>query len=290
MKQIRFLFRIHRMIWPLLALAWVLLDHPLAHAQGRFNLEEELSLLPQIGQMVPRDLTFRDSTGKVVKIDDYLHRRPVVLMPVYYRCPMLCGLELQGLVRCLRAMEFSAGQEFEIVTFSIDSREKPELAAEKKAKYIKQYHRPGSEEGWHFLTGEEAAIQSLCKSIGFRSRFDPQTGQYAHAAVTVILTPEGRITRYLIGVEFTPRDLRMSLVEASENRLATFTDRVLLFCYAYDHTRGKYALAIFTILRAAGVLTTVTLFGGIGWLLLREKRSQTKRQVAAAHFETRTLP
>jgi protein SCO1/2 len=288
MKRICFLLQIPITPWPLLALAWILLDHPPALAQERIKLEEELSLLPQIGQMVPRDLSFRDSTGKVVQLNDYLHRKPIVLMPVYYRCPMLCGLELQGLVRCLRAMEFTAGKEFEILTFSIDPKEKPELAAEKKANYLKQYQRPGTEDGWHFLTGEEEPVQSLCQSIGFRSRFDPKTGQFAHAAVTVILTPEGRIARYLMGVEFAPRDLRMSLVEASENRLATFTDRVLLFCYAYDHTQGKYALAIFAILRAAGVLTTVVLFGGIGWFLVREKRLQTESPATVAHLETRT--
>jgi protein SCO1 len=228
--------------------------------------------------------------GNQVTLADYLHQKPIVLTPVYYRCPMLCGLELQGLTRCLKAMEFTAAEEFEIITFSIDPREGSELAAEKKANYIKQYGRPGAEQGWHFLTGDQDAIDSLCKSIGFRSRFDPETGQYAHAAIIVILTPEGRIARYLMGVEFAPRELRMSLVEASENRLATWTDRVLLFCYAYDHTQGKYALAIFSILRVAGVVTTVTLFGGIGWMIIREKRSQAKDQLARIRMDQGAVP
>lgn len=260
-----------------------------AFAQRRINLESEISLLPQIGNSIPSELRFRDSSGNQVTLGDYLHKKPIVLIPVYYRCPMLCGLELQGLTRCLKAMEFTAGQEFEIITFSIDPLEGPELAAEKKANYIKQYGRTGAEQGWHFLTGDQDAIDVLCKSIGFRSRFDPETGQYAHAAVTVILTPDGRIARYLLGVEFAPRDLRLGLVEASENRLAKWTDRVMLFCYAYDHTQGKYALAIFTILRVAGVVTTVTLFGGIGWMIVREKRSQSKGQRARISMDQRAV-
>lgn len=261
-----------------------------ACAQRRIDLEKEISLLPQIGNRIPGDLMFRDSTGKPVALDDFLHQKPIILTPVYYRCPMLCGLELQGLLRCLRAMEFTAAREFQIITFSIDPREGPDLAAEKKANYIKQYGRSAAEKGWHFLTGDQDAIDSLCKSIGFRSRFDPETGQYAHAAVIAILTPDGQIARYLMGVEFAPRDLRMSLVEASENRLASWTDRVLLFCYTYDHTQGKYALAILTILRLAGVITAASLFGGIAWMVVREKRSQSKSPLARLNMDQRAVP
>jgi protein SCO1/2 len=253
-----------------------------ALAERPFNLQDEISLLPRIGDSIPRDLVFRDSTGRQVALGDYLNQKPIVLTPVYYRCPMLCGLELQGLVRCLKAMEFTAGQEFEIVTFSIDPRERPQLAAEKKANYLEQYGRARAEQGWHFLTGDQNSIDALCNAIGFRSRFDPETGEYAHAAVIVILTPEGQIARYLTGVEFAPRDLRMSLVEASEHRLARWTDRVLLFCFAYDHTQGKYALAIFTILRAAGLVTAVTLFGGIAWLIRREKQIDVSNQLPSS--------
>lgn len=274
----------------LAAIVCVLSQTPQAHAQRRIDLEEEISPLPRIGNSIPRDLVFHDSTGKQVKLKDYLGQKPIVLTPVYYRCPMLCGLELQGLLRCLRAMEFTAGQEFEIISFSIDPREGAELAAEKKANYIKQYGRTEAEHGWHFLTGDEEAIQSLCESIGFRSRFNPETGQYAHAALIAILTPEGQIARYLTGVEFAPRDLRMSLVEASENRLAEFSDRVFLFCYAYDHTQGKYALAIFAILRASAALTVVTLFGGIAWMIVREKQSQANPDLASVPFDPRAVP
>jgi len=226
----------------------------------------------KIGAALPLDVKFRDEQGKTVRLGDYFGDKPVILTPVYYRCPMLCGLELKGLLRCLRAMKLTAGEDFRIVTFSIDPREKPPLAAKKRKHYLTQYGRDAAEQGWHFLTGDEEAIKTLCDAIGFRAKFNEETGQYAHAAGIVVCTPEGRVARHFFGVEVLPRDLRLGVVEASRNEIGTVTDQVLLFCYLYDPTRGKYGLAILNLIRAGGLLTVIVLSGGICWMLRSEQR------------------
>jgi protein SCO1/2 len=226
----------------------------------------------KLNAKLPLELRFRDERGKSVRLGDYFGEKPVILTPVYYKCPMLCGLELNGLLRCLRAMELTAGKDFQIVTFSIDPREDADLAGRKRKQYLTQYDRDAAESGWHFLTGEEKPIRELCDAIGFRSKFNPETGQYAHAAGIVVCTTDGHVARYFYGVEFAPRDVRLGLVEASRNEIGTLTDQVLLFCYLYDPTRGKYGLAILKLLRAGGVLTVLMLAGGVYWMLRRERR------------------
>jgi protein SCO1/2 len=190
---------------------------------------------------------------------------------------MLCGLELNGLVRCLRGLRMSTGmiaeQDFEIVTFSIDHRENSHLAGQKRKQYLAAYDAPAAEKGWHFLTGSEDQVQRLCESIGFKSKYDEATGQYAHAAGIVVCTPDGMISRYLYGVEFAPRDLRLSVLESSKGEIGSLAEHVLMFCYRYDPTQGTYGLAILNILRAGGVLTVMLLAGSIFWMLRRERHA-----------------
>jgi protein SCO1/2 len=247
---------------------------PHAAAENPAQTLKDVGITPRIGERIPTDLAFRDTEGQSLTLEKCVGERPLVLTPVYYRCPMLCGLELDGLVRCLRAIDLTVGQDFDIVTFSIDPHETADLAAAKHAKYVETYGRASAKSGWRFLTGDAEAVTRLCEAVGFRALYDEATGQYAHAAGILVLTPEGRISRYFYGVEFAPRDLRMALVEASTGKLGTLTDQVLLYCYAYDPTTGKYGMAIMNLVRAAGVMTVLTLAAGIGWMLWRERKLQ----------------
>lgn len=255
--------------------ATFIVAHPGDAAAQKTNWQADVGFDQKLDAALPLDTTFRDETGKTVRLGDYFAGKPVILTPVYYKCPMLCGLELNGLLRCLRAMELTPGKDFQIVTYSIDPRETPDLAAKKRRHYLDDYGRDAAEHGWHFLTGDEKSVHRLCKAIGFRSKYNPETGQYAHAAGIVVCTPNGRVARYLYGVGFAPRDVRLGLVEASQNKIGSVTDQVLLFCYLYDPTRGKYGLAILRLIRAGGLLTVLTIGGGIYWLLRRERKAKT---------------
>lgn len=237
--------------------------------------QKEIGFDQNLGQQVPLDLQFRDENGDVVHLKDYFGSKPVVLMPVYYKCPMLCGLELNGLVRCLRGLHMSTGmkanQDFTILTYSIDPRETPGLAANKRKQYLAQYQCPEANDGWHFLTGDEENIQKLNQVIGFRTKYDPATEQYAHAAGFVVCTPDGMLSRYLYGVDFAPKDLRLAVVESSLGKIGSLTEHVLLYCFRYDPTTGKYGLAIMNLLRAGGVLTVLILGTAITMMLRRDK-------------------
>jgi protein SCO1/2 len=220
---------------------------------------------------VPLDLTFRDESGAAVRLQQYFHKgKPVILNLVYYECPMLCTLVLNGLTSALRALSFDVGKQFEIVTVSFSPEETPELAASKKKTYLDEYRRPGADEGWHFLTGEVAAIERLASTVGFRYRYDPTIKQFAHAAAIMVLTPKGRVARYFYGVEYSPRDLRLGLIEAAENRIGNPIDQLLLYCFHYDPATGKYSATILSILRVAAAATVLALVGfivgsGRGW-------------------------
>jgi protein SCO1/2 len=180
-------------------------------------------------------------------------------MPVYYRCPMLCGQVMNGIVSALGVLPFTVGKEMTVVTVSFDARETPALAAEKKALYLKRYGREGAADGWHFLTGDGDAIARLTEAIGFRAAYDPAIDQWAHGAAIVVLTPSGRIARYFLGVEFSPRDLRLGLVEASANRIGSLVDQLLLYCYHYDPATGKYGAVVMRLVRVGGLLTVLGL-------------------------------
>jgi protein SCO1 len=241
-------------------------------AQNPPRFQDTIGFSPKLGDPLPLDLEFRDHEGRAVRLNGFFGQQPVILVPVYYRCPMLCGLELNGLVRCLRGLPLSPGTDFQIVTFSIDPRESSALAAQKRSTYLAEYGRDRGASGWQFLTGDQAAIDRLCEAIGFRAAYDQPSGQFAHAAGIVICTPDGRIARYFYGVEFAPRDLRLGLVEASRREIATLADQVQLFCYMYDPTTGRYGLAILALVRAGGVVTLLSLVTAIAWMLYRERR------------------
>jgi protein SCO1 len=268
---------------PMLALVASLLLTSAAAGQTRFSrdlssgrdvdLVRDVTIEPRLDELVPRDLVFRDQNGRAVRIGDYLGEKPVLLQLVYLRCPMLCGAQIEGLTRCLSAMTMSAGEEFTVLNVSFDPEETVALARDKRASVLKRYDRPSAERGWHFLTGDAASIDRLTEAVGFRYVRDPESGQFAHAAGIVVLTPEGRIARYLYGVDYSWRDVRLAIIDATDGRIATATDQVLLFCYLYDPTTGKYGLAIMNLVRFFGLLTVGVLGVVIVRNLRRERRS-----------------
>jgi protein SCO1/2 len=212
-----------------------------------------------LNEQIPPSLTFRDETGKAVTLGDYFGKRPMILNLVYYQCPMLCGEVLNGLESALRVLKFDVGKEFDVLTVSFDPKETAQMAAVKKAEYLKRYGRPGASEGWHFLTGPAASIDALTKAAGFQYQYDPKSGQFAHATAIMILTPEGKIAQYYYGVEYPPKDLRLGLIQASENKIGTVVDQVLLYCYHYDPDTGKYGAIISRILQLAAGATVLIL-------------------------------
>ncbi len=226
----------------------------------------------RLGEQIPLDLEFTDETGKSVALDQYFGQRPVVLALVYYECPMLCSMVLNGMITSLRALKFTPGTEFEVLVVSFDPSETAELARSTKQTYLERYNRPDSETGWHFLTGNEAAIQALTRSVGFRYVYLPEEDQFAHAAGIVALTPEGRVARYYYGVEYAPRDIRLGLIEAADSQIGSMVDQVLLYCFHYDPTTGKYSAVAMNILRLAAAVTIVLL----GLLLFRQWRRERR--------------
>lgn len=246
---------------------------------GQANAEEQKKILDQVsveqllGSQVPPDLTFTDETGKPVRLGDYFGKRPVILVLAYYECPMLCTVVLNELTRALNALDYTLGKEFEAITVSISPTETPKLAAEKKANYLSAYKRPEGKQGWHFLVGNEQNIKALAKAVGFQYTYDPKTKQYAHPAVVMILTPSGKLARYLMGIEFSARDLKFALTEASEGKIAK--NPVLgavLYCFQYDPATGKYGLVVLRVVQLAGLITILSLAGLIGGAFLLERK------------------
>jgi protein SCO1/2 len=269
-----------------------------AQAQFRDEDPSKPAILQGVGLdqhlnwQVPPDATFRDETGRIVRLANYFGQRPVVLLLVYYQCPMLCTEVLNGATSALRAVTFNAGREFDVVAISIDPRETPQLAAEKKQRYVKSYignpnqpltqNRAGTESGWHFLTGDEAQVHAVAAAVGFRYRYDAPTQQFVHPAAIMVLTPQGRVSHYFYGVEYAARDLRLALVEASAGRIGSAVDQVLLFCYHYDPKQGRYTPLVLNLVRAGGVLTLAFLGTFIGVMLRREKQQASKQRGHAA--------
>jgi len=212
-----------------------------------------------LDEQIPPDLTFRDETGKTVRLADYFGKKPVILNLVYYQCPMLCSEVLSGLESALRVLKFNVGREFDVLTVSFDPRDTPEIAKEKQAQYLKRYGRPNAAQGWHFLTGSQQSIDALTKAAGFQYQYDAQSGQFAHATAIMLLTPEGKIAQYYYGVEFAPKDLRLGIIQASQNKIGTVVDEVLLYCYHYNPDTGKYGAIISRILQLAAGATILIL-------------------------------
>ena len=226
----------------------------------------------RLDQSIPLKLAFRDETGRTVRLKDYFSDRPVILVPVYYHCPNLCPLLLRGLADSLKALSFDAGKDFGVVVISIDPREGPDLAMAAKRTTLAEYDRPATDNGWHFLTGEDRSIQPLAQAIGFRYVYDAAHDQYAHASGIVIATAAGVISRYFYGVTFNARDLRLGLVDASADEIGSPIDQLLLRCFHYDPKTGKYTFAVLAAVRIAGAITVLVLGGLVGAMILRERR------------------
>ena len=224
-----------------------------------------------LNAQIPLELKFKDETGQTVRLGQYFRQKPVVLALVYYECPGLCDLILNGLSHTMQQISLNVGSDYEVVTVSFDPKDTWQLATAKKANYIEKYNRPGAKEGWHFLTGDQASIKSLTETVGFHYNYDPISKQFAHASAIYVLTPEGKIARYFYGIEYKPRDFRLGLVEASANKIGTPADQVLLFCYHYDPTTGKYGMAVTQVTRVLGT-ATVLLLGGFVFIMLRRER------------------
>jgi protein SCO1/2 len=237
---------------------------------------ENVGIEQHLNAQVPPELTFRDDTGKIVKLGDYYGRKPLILNLVYYNCTMLCGEALAGLASAMRLVKFDVGNEFELITVSFDPRETPEMAAAKKKDYVGRYGRANAAAGWHFLTGQPDSINALTKAVGFQYQYDPKSNQYAHATAIMVLTPQGRISRYFYGVDFPPKDLRMGLVEASQGKIGNAVDAVLLYCYHYNPETGKYGAMVANILRLAAA-ATILIMGIFLFILWRLELSVPRR-------------
>ncbi|MGE0682666.1 MAG: SCO family protein [Candidatus Binatia bacterium] len=237
----------------------------------------------RLDAQVPLDLTFVDEAGKTVSLRSYFDGKPTILVLAYYDCPMLCTLVLNGLVKALRTLSLSVGTDFNVLTVSFDSREKPELAAEKKQIYLKAYNRPGAEQSWRFLTGTEDAIRQLTQTVGFRYEYDQKSNQFAHASGIMILTPQGKISKYFYGIEYSARDVRLGLVEASEGKIGSLIDQVLLLCFHYDPAGAKYSLLIFRIVQVTGLGVLLLLGAYIFFQVRREKKQRKKGEVSQSH-------
>lgn len=237
---------------------------------------EGVGIDQRLNQPVPLNLVFKDDSGRAVPLSTYFHGKPVLLALVYYQCPMLCTRILNGVVDSLNAISFTPGQDFEVVTVSFDPKDTPELAAAKKKTYLASYKRSGTANGWHFLTGDPASIKALTEAVGFHYKYDPVTKQFAHASGIMLLTPNGRLSRYFYGVEYKPRDVRLGLVEASNNKIGNAVDEVLLFCYHYDAATGKYGAVAMNAERIGGA--AFLLLAGSGLFMLWRRDRRTSRE------------
>jgi protein SCO1/2 len=249
---------------------------------------KNVGMQQNLNQQIPPDLVFRDETGKSVRLGDYFGKRPLILNLVYFQCPMLCGEVLSSLTSTLRIVTLDVGKDFDVLTVSFDSRETPELAAAKKAPVIKRYGRAGAGAGWHFLTGPQGSIAALTQAAGFQYQYDAKTAQFAHATAIMVLTPEGKIAQYYYGVDYAPKDIRLGLVQASNNKIGNVVDQVLLYCYHYNPATGKYGAVIVRILRLSG-LATILILGTMIALLFRrgpahKDKAKDKKQVGSPRY------
>ena len=230
----------------------------------------------KLGEAIPLDLVFRDEAGESVRLSRYFGKRPVVLSLVYFNCPMLCGMTTDGLVRSVRALRFEPGTDYEILSVSFDPRETAEMASEKKRTVMAQYGRKSGPGGWHFLTGDAASVAALTSALGFRYVWDAEQKQFAHATGITLLTPQGRIAKVFFGIEYPAKDLRLALIEASEERIGNLVDQLLLLCFHYDPKVGRYTATVRNLVRAGGVITLV-LVAGFVTIMLRRERAGAER-------------
>ena len=239
---------------------------------------KKVSIEQKLNAQLPLDLVFRNESGESVTLGNYFGKKPVVFALVYYECPMLCTQILNGMVSTFRVLSFKPGQEFDVVTVSFDPRETSTLAAAKKKTYVSylpEAKRDSAAQGWHFLTGDSENIKQLTEAVGFHYTFDEKTNQFAHASAIMVATPEGKLARYFYGVEYSPKDVRLGLVEASQNKIGSPMDQLLLFCYHYDPAKGKYGPVVMNMIRLGGIATLVVML--TGFLIMRRRASRTFR-------------
>ncbi len=232
----------------------------------------EVGIDQKLNDQIPLDLKFRNEEGDTVELGSLFHKKPVIISLVYYNCPMLCTQVLNGMVQTFRTLKFTAGQEFDIITVSIDHAESPEMAADKKDTYVTEYARAGVDKGWHFLVGDSLSIKKLADAVGFYFVYDPPTKQFAHASGIMVATPQGKLARYLYGIEYGAKDLTFSLMEAAQEKIGSPVDKLLLLCYHYDPTTGKYGMVVANLLRGGGALMILILGGYMFFSFRRDKK------------------
>ena len=251
-------------------------DPSVGASQGLPDALKEIGIDQKLGEQLPLDTVFTDSEGKQVKLGSYFnHGRPVIVAFVYYECPMLCNEVLNGLTGSLKGISLEAGKDFDVVAISFDAREneKPDLAKNKKASYMERYGRPGTENGWHFLTGTQESIDAATNAAGFKYKWDEKSNQFAHAGGIMVTTPEGKLSRYFYGIDYFPKDLKFGLMESAESKVGSAVDNLLLYCYHYDPSTGKYGLQILSVIRIAGIATLLGM-GAMGLVFWRRNKNR----------------
>jgi protein SCO1 len=241
------------------------------------DILEQVGIDQHLNQQIPLDLVFNDETGRPVQLRQYFGSKPVILALVYFQCPMLCSQVQNNLTGALNGIaRFNVGRDFNVLTVSFDPRDTPESAAAAKKTYLSRYRRAGAEQGWHFLTGRKDQIDALAGAVGFRYAWDQESNQFAHGSGIMLLTPDGRLAQYYYGIEYAPRDIQLGLIEASRGKIGNLADQVLLYCFHYDPTRGKYGAAIFNILRISAA-ATVLLLGGFMVIMFRRDMAAARQ-------------
>jgi len=251
-------------------------DPSISEASGLPNALKKVGIEQKLGAQLPLGTELKDENGQIVTLGSYFNTgRPVIVAFVYYECPMLCNQVLNGLTGSLKGMSFDAGKEFDVVAISFDAREfdKAGLAANKKASYMERYGRPGTEKGWHFLTGTQSSIDQITSAAGFSFKWDDKSDQFAHAAAIMIATPDGTLSRYLYGIDYSPKDVKFALMESAQSKVGSAAEQLLLYCYHYDPATGKYGLAILRVMRLGGVLTLLGL-GAMGFVFWRRNKKK----------------
>jgi protein SCO1/2 len=258
-----------------LVLTFMLIAVTTVHAQTLSNDQiARVDFEQRLGATVPVNAIFRDESGAPVRLGQFFGERPVVLALAYYECPNLCTVVLNGMLESLRNLRQDAGRDFDVVVVSINPNESAKLAADKKHTYTMRYGRPGSAKGWHFLTGDGVSIQQLANAVGYHYIYEPKSKQYAHPSGIVIITPEGKVSRYFLGIEFPPKDVRLALAEASQSRIGSLANRLLLLCFHYDPHSGRYTLLVTRLMQIAGISTALL----VGTLIVRMARLERRRE------------
>ncbi len=244
-------------------------------SNGMPEIMKKVGIEQRLNEQIPLDTEFKNEEGKTVKLGEYFGKRPVILALVYYECPMLCNEVLNGLTGSLKGLTFSAGKDFDVLAISFDAREndKPDLAKRKKEGYLERYQRQGSENGWHFLTGTQDSIDKITKAVGFNYEYDKETDQFAHNGGIMVITPEGKISRYFYGIDYAPKDLKFSVMDSSQEKIGNPAEQLLLYCYHYDPSKGKYGLQILSVMR----LLSVAMLIGLGTVFLVYWRKNKKK-------------